>query len=292
MENQSKKNKKLRSLISFIIFFLLMGAIGYFIGKMASSSDSTPSEGLNTPLVIIGGMFMLFTVLIVHELGHLITGLLQGFSFQLFVVGFLGIKRDEQQHIRPYLNTDWNFFGGVASTSPRKTDPDNAKKFARILLAGPIASLIFSAICFGISTMTADESWELIWIIGGAMSAGIFLATTVPARTGLFFTDRKRYQRLIKEGKARDIELALLRLNATFTQDKSMKNVAFSDIELLKTEELPLMKLSGHFYEVLYYKEVMPEQLPTALEAYKLQAEDMPASIVKFFDKELALEQT
>ena len=43
---------------------------------------------------------MAFVVLGVHELGHLIAGLVQGFRFELFVVGPLGIRREEEKTLK------------------------------------------------------------------------------------------------------------------------------------------------------------------------------------------------
>ena len=83
---------------------------------------------------------MLFIVLGVHELGHLITGLIQGFRFELFVVGPLGIKR-ENNRIKVYLNKNIAHYGGLASTLPRNDNAENSRILANICLAGPIASI-------------------------------------------------------------------------------------------------------------------------------------------------------
>jgi len=54
-------------------------------------------------------------VVAINELGHLITGLLQGFRFQMYVVRPLGIKRDERsERIVGYINKDLNLIGGLA----------------------------------------------------------------------------------------------------------------------------------------------------------------------------------
>ena len=88
---------------------------------------------------------MIFAVLSFHELGHLIAGIIQGFRFELFVVGPLGIKR-EKGKIKIYLNKNIQYYGGVAATLPIDASPENGKKFANLLLAGPIASILLSII--------------------------------------------------------------------------------------------------------------------------------------------------
>ena len=96
-------------------------------------------------LEVFGNIIMIFTVLSFHELGHLIAGLMQGFRFELFVVGPLGIKR-EKDKIKIYLNKNIQYYGGVAATLPVNINPNNGKKFANLLLAGPIASILLAII--------------------------------------------------------------------------------------------------------------------------------------------------
>jgi hypothetical protein len=86
-------------------------------------------------------LLALLTALAVHELGHLVAGLLGGFRFQLFVVGLLGVKRTPAG-IRVFLNRDVGLMGGVAATVPVAQDPVNKRKFAWMLLSGPLASLL------------------------------------------------------------------------------------------------------------------------------------------------------
>ena len=142
---------------------------------------------------------MIFVVLGVHEMGHLLIGLQQGFRFQLFVVGPLGIKREEER-VKVYFNTNIGYYGGLAATTPVGDHPDNAKKFARILIAGPLASLLLALLFFGLAPLIG-RPFGILFFIGSAISMAIFFATTIPSQTGMFFTDRKRYQRLITPGK-------------------------------------------------------------------------------------------
>lgn len=232
---------------------------------------------------ILGNILIIFFVLVIHELGHLLTGLFQGFRFELFVVGPLGIKRNKN-NIKIYLNTDIQYYGGAAATLPRNTNFNNGRKFANILIAGPIASLLL-AIVLGVIYYSFDIQFSKSIGIGALASFGIFLATTIPNKTGIFFTDRKRYQRLTSNGAEREVELAVLRLTGIYGKDSSYINADENDIEKMIGDSnykyLGLFtKLNYQFEKNGYY------ELETENEFEKMSKE-MPKSLVKSLNKEL-----
>ena len=232
---------------------------------------------------ILGNFIILFFVIAIHELGHLITGLIQGFRFELFVIGPLGIKR-EKDKIKIYLNKDIQLYGGAASTSPVGTNTKNAKKFANLLLAGPIASLLL-AIVLGILYYSSDFQFSKTLGIGALASFGIFLATTIPSKTGIFFTDRKRYQRLTSNGAERDVELAVLRIVGVYGKDNSYINADENDIEKMVGDSN--YKYLGLFTKLSYQYETKGSfDLETKKEFENL-SEKMPKSFVKNLNTEL-----
>jgi len=231
----------------------------------------------------LGNFIMLFFVIAIHELGHLITGLIQGFRFELFVIGPLGVKR-ENDKIKFYLNKDIELYGGAASTSPIDTNPKNAKKFANLLLAGPIASLLI-AIVLGIVYYSSEFQFSKTLGIGALASFGIFLATTIPNKTGIFFTDRKRYQRLTSIGIEREVELAVLRIIGIYGRDNSYINADENDIEKMIGDSN--YKYFGLFTKLSYqYEKSGSFNLETKKEFENL-SEKMPKSFVKNLNKEL-----
>ncbi len=234
-------------------------------------------------LEIVGIILMGFVVIGVHELGHLIMGLWQGFRFELYIVGPLGIKREEGK-IEVYLNKNLQYYGGVAATIPVNDDPENSSKFGKILLAGPIASLIFAAI-MGLIFYFTDSAYDKIILTGSLISVGIFLATTVPSKSGVFFSDRKRYQRLNAPGPERDVEMAILRILGIYGRDGSYINADPKDIDLMIED--PDFKLFGLFNKLCYEFQKNGGFDPETQEQYALASQDMPKSFVKVLDKEL-----
>jgi hypothetical protein len=265
--------------------------IGLLLGIIKISTEFAFVENLKPEtstekyIMIIGLVVMTFIVLAVHELGHLMTGLLNGFRFELFVVGPLGIKRENDQ-VKVYLNKNIGYYGGIAATSPVDDDTDHAKKFAKILLAGPITSALFAIICFAMAYLVG-KPLGIIFYIGGAMSMAIFVATTIPARTGMFFTDRKRYQRLMNPGKDREVELAMLKIVAKYSKENSYKNVDKQDINVLTSDEIPFIKFYGLFNLLCYQLEIDGAVDEETSRAYENLSNNISNSVVSAFNKEL-----
>jgi hypothetical protein len=67
-------------------------------------------------------------------------------------------------------------------------------------LAGPITSLLFGLLCFLLVIPLGKPSGITVFT-GEAISLGIFIDAMIPSKPGMFFTDRKRYQRLVNLGK-------------------------------------------------------------------------------------------
>ncbi|MHA7057930.1 site-2 protease family protein [Aquimarina sp. M1] len=279
-----KKSKSSRYILYGAIFF-----ISLIISLLVKKNNLVSNIILDTPpekyMLVIGTILVSFIVLGVHELGHLIIGLVQGFKFQLFVVGPLGI-RQENDKTTLYFNKNLAYYGGVAATTPKDNHPDNAKKFANVLLAGPIASILFSIVLFCIGYY-AGNPLQSIFYTGGAASVGIFFATTIPSKTGAFFTDRKRYQRLTQSGKDQEVELAILRILGNYAKDNSYKNVSENDIGILVSDDIPFIHFFGLSTLICFQLENKGSVEERVLESYTNYSENMPKSIVKAFDKEI-----
>lgn len=244
-----------------------------------------PRETSGKILMWAGLVIMIFIAPGLHELGHLITGLLQGFKFQLFVIGPLGIKR-KHDSVKIYLNRDLGYYGGVAATSPVDDDPLNTRKFGRIILAGPITSFI-SAVIFILIAGFIGRPFGIVFFIGGLISITIFYATTIPSRAGMFFSDRKRYRRLNTPGKEQDTEMALLNIMGLFYRDNSYRNVNKKDIEILAGDENPFLKFYGLYVSLYYRYEVEKRRDKETEKKYKLMSHKIKKGIAAAFDKNL-----
>ncbi len=197
-----------------------------------------------TPLLALG----------IHELGHLLSGLYLGFKLEMFVLGFLGIKR-ENNRIKFFLNTNFQYFGGLAATTPTKilTENELIDKYKVIILSGPLVSFVTGILSL-ILYFLIDHDINLFWGLLGVMSLGVFLATTVPNKSGIFFTDRKRFQRLINKGEIGRIEAATLQITNQLVVEDSFKNLPLDKIKIIQTDPDKFTQFWGLYCEYEYYK--------------------------------------
>ncbi len=258
---------------------------GYIFAKSGLINKVEFESTADKIIAATGSILIIHIALAVHELGHLLVGLWLGFRFEMYVIGLLGVKREDGK-VKFYLNKNISFYGGIAATSPTNDSKDNPNKFAKILLAGPIASLIFALICLIISVVS-DPILEFIFFIGSLSSFGIFLATTLPSKTGMFFTDRKRYQRLIQPGKDREIEIAMLNIMGTLARDNSYKNIDYKNIKLLISDDTSFFRFFGLFNAICYQMEINGKVEDDVMSMYKSTSRDISKNLVVAFDKEI-----
>lgn len=299
MKQQWLKTAKL------ILLIVLSGAVGFFLmtGMLAILPDQIThlkGGGAEGVLAIFVLLFLsYFTVVSLHELGHLLAGLAQGFKFYMYVVGFLGVRRDENDRVEFYLNKDMQLFGGIAGSFPVKEEANVLRKMAWVVAAGPLTTL-FTGIIFTVAAfamlyqLTADATaFEKLLsgflLFSAFMSAAIFLATTLPNRTGPFFTDRARFFRLIRGGKAAEVEQAVFELITLSYIGKRYRDLDKAKIELLKTDPSKMMQSVSDFYH--YYYHLDRQEYEQAL-AYARQLEqdsaEMPASLKNEYLREAA----
>lgn len=240
------------SLIGLVLGMVLMFGAYYSIPK-DFILKLIPKSSLETGVFFISVILCPFLAILFHELGHLIAGLIQGFKLQLFVVAFLGIKR-ENNEVKFYFNKELQFFGGIAATSPQKVTKNLKKQFAYILISGPLSSLIFGVLFLLLFSIT-DSLFNASLGVTGIISLGLFLATTLPAKSGVFFTDRKRMQRLLDKGRIGDIEYSFLKTTSQLLIDSHYKNIAYEDLKIIQSDAEPIIQFWGYYYELKYFEE-------------------------------------
>jgi len=282
------KNKSLKPFLMLLLFLGGGYVVGYFIGKAELLGAIVPEKSDLDILVWIGLLISLPLVIGIHELGHLICGLVQGFRFEMFILGFLGIRRNEADRVALFLNTDAGTFGGAAGTSPRADSQRVPEKMANILLAGPLVSLLFALCCF-ILMSVSSQPFKFLLFINGLISALIFLATTLPARTGIFYTDRKRYQRLRRPGLAQDIEMALLQAHQLLQKKSSLKEMQEAQLLKITQDDSVLFQYMGYYYLYMYHSGDADRQMQIRAEMQGLLP-DLPSKLIDPIEKMLAKE--
>ncbi|NVO86522.1 site-2 protease family protein [Hymenobacter terrestris] len=254
-----------------ILFFfacgLLGGLVGYGMARYLPDSQFRPvfqtSAGPAEGVAKFGvALLALWAALALHELGHLLTGLAQGFRFLLFVAGLLGVRRHPRtDRVQFYLNRDLALAGGVAATAPTRRGPHLRRQLAAICAAGPLASLLVAVgaltggqYLLGTAALASPTGRVGIFflIVLGLSSGLLLLATTIPTRTGPFFTDRARFFRLLGGGPAAATEQAQLELLAHTQSGQPYATLDSDQLALLLADEEPLVRCFAHF--MAYYR--------------------------------------
>lgn len=184
-------------LVATVVIMAVLGLmLGSAIGNLAKSSgvDFLGVRGVPAGQALAIVFASLWGVIAVHELGHLLAGLAQGNRFMLWAVGPVAITR-EGPAIRVRFNRRAELWGGVAATLP-PSSADMRSNLLRVVAAGPVASLLLTI--GALLLIDADApAVRLAAITLAATSFGILLGTTLPARTGAFFTDGARIRMLL-----------------------------------------------------------------------------------------------
>lgn len=205
-------------------------------------------------LILAALSFMISSA--VHELGHALMGISEGFKFHWFVAGPLGLKRDENDRIVFYFEKDISYWGGIAATLPRKEEKDNYKKFGRVLLGGPAASILIGSISL-ISGILFGQSFFLML---GLMSLAIGTISLIPMRNGAFYTDGGRWLRMHKNEAAKAVELALWNLTQNAFIHGDYTQVNLDEINILKNDQDLRAQYLGHYFAYHFYHDNQDEE--------------------------------
>jgi hypothetical protein len=201
--------KKYQSVLSVLAFTLIGLAVGYGIGKLLKGSGPRLDIGIAiVPIAIL----VLWLVLAVHELGHILGGLLAGFRFYFYAVGPLRIDRVGEQ-IKVSFNRTLSLWGGIAASLPDSNRiADTATLRNQMLMAvagGPIASLIgILAAIPGNWLWTSNQHLAASLLIFAVGSFCIAFATMLPIGNAGFVNDGARILHLLRRDQAGDLWVA------------------------------------------------------------------------------------
>ncbi len=167
-------------------------------------------EALMKVLEVFGyGLIGYFMSTIFHEMGHVVCGLIHKWKFLMLVVGpFKFYREDKNSKIRFGIEKNVSLWGGCGGTFPEKVDDEAIKVFAKILIAGPIASLILGAVGVVCFIFTKSDLVMMITLI--AFAEGIACGLPMNIKSGILFNDGSRFKRIVKGGKENLEEKAIL----------------------------------------------------------------------------------
>lgn len=267
MKKQNNSNKKTIALgFVFGLTGLFAGYFGASYLKSKVHFDAIAPEGAGEKMLFAAlTFFAIWLVIALHETGHLLAGLAQGFRLALYTAGFLGIRGTERG-AQLFFNKDISLVGGLAATFPERlvSGPDLRRKFAWIVAAGPLTSLAVGIAGIAIGRMVllqmdapaslSTKAGIVFLFVTGIMSSLIFLVTILPLPTNGFMTDGARLLSLLHRGEKGLREEAGLSVMALMGAGRLPGEYPPDLIERLTA--LPadnLLGLNGHFIAFTHY---------------------------------------
>jgi len=147
----------------------------------------------------------------IHEMGHVFCGLMNGWKLFLLVVGPIKLYRETMDsNIKIGIEKNVTFWGGVGGTLPTKQSEENLKVWSRILLAGPLTSVIFGILMIPVFIITKSIAALLLCLMPFAMGAMCIIPMKM--KTGLLYNDGTRYKRLHSGGQEEAEERSIFQL--------------------------------------------------------------------------------
>ncbi len=259
-----REQRNLKKMAGPLIILLGGGALGFVLGSLLNGGENTDNVEEKLPLIWLVFFMVLLVcnaifVIGMHELGHVIGGLLAKFEFKSWTVAIFTLYKEDGR-LKFRWNFDMNTFGGLALCLPR-SEERLLKRFAWYAAAGPVASLLLAMLAFTGHLLVPEPekaAAPLAWalhqqlILTTIVSAAIFITTVIPARAGGFYTDGARVLRLLRGGPRAEMDTIML-----MTISRSSAGVRAGELnrELLeKALELdPASVFVPYVHNYLYY---------------------------------------
>jgi len=193
--------------------------------------------------ILLCGVICYFLSSMIHELGHVICGLLNHWQLFLLVVGPLKLYREKMDSkIKIGIEKNVALWGGVGGTLPINKSEDNIRIWSKILLAGPLTSIVFGFLIFPLFLLSKSIFLMLLSLMSIAM--GVMCIIPMKLKTGLLYSDGTRYKRIKNGGQEEAEEKSLFLL---------LEKTLFDKDDSLYPKELIEPLLISNDYELNYY---------------------------------------
>lgn len=291
MEHIKTKKKKKSPLLKNILFLSLSMGVGLLLGVFSGVFLPETVLEWNVFHFVLGIIFFClsyFLHILIHELGHLIFGLLTGYSFVSFRVGSFTVIKEDGKFKRKKFHLPGT--GGQCLMSPpeysEKSFPYVIYNLGGVLL-NLVASIIALGIIVGIEQLSAFSlvGWQLFLV------AGLFTAMTngIPVKIGGLPNDGHNIYSLMKKEENKKVFFIQLKMNALMTQGIRIKDIPFEELSVdeLNTQTSTL-QAAVHILQYNWYLDRLnlekAQQKLTELLSYM---DNYPL----FYKQELACEQ-
>lgn len=162
-------------------------------------------------ILLVSAIICYLISTLIHELGHVVCGLLHHWKLFLLVVGPVKLYRESMDsEIKVGIEKNPVLWCGVGGTLPTRQSEENLKIWAKILLAGPLTSIVFGVLMIPVFIFTKIAILLMFCLMPIAMGAMCIIPMKM--KTGFLYNDGTRYKRLRSGGQEGEEERAIFRL--------------------------------------------------------------------------------
>lgn len=207
----------MKSVFKFLLPAVAGGILGYFLAPLFPELfDRFVPDLPEWYTIVVYIVLSFFVVVGIHELGHILTGLILKYQFRFVTVGPLKIELINGK-LEFKVNTEINTMGGLTLMFPSKSF--TRQEMIWYYAGGPLLSLLFGlGLLLLLITMQSviDES-QLFWMIASVMSLVIGVVSLIPISNGDLHTDGSQMLDFLRGGNKGIRKLYLLKLSAAST---------------------------------------------------------------------------
>ena len=191
-KNQDKKRQnKWKNITGSMVIIMIMAVLGYLMGYY-SGSKNTSNISFGGKLISLGfqliGIFIIiFLQIIIHEVGHLVFGLLSGYRYSSFRIGsFMWLKKDGKIHFKRL-----SLAGTEGQCLLCPPEMVNGKMpFFLYNLGGSLMNVISSLIFIGVYMICKDIAYLSVFLImASIVGFAIALMNAIPMKLGVVNND-------------------------------------------------------------------------------------------------------
>lgn len=224
---------------------------------------------INVIIFLVSAVACYLISALIHELGHVVCGVINKWKLFRLVVGPIKLYRDDlDSKLKIGIEKNIIMWCGAGGTLPRTKSEKNIKTWAKILLAGPLTSIIFGILMIPLVFLTHSIFALMLCLM--PISMGMMCIIPMKMKTGLLYNDGTRYKRINSSGQEAEEEIALFRLIeiSVFENDKVIYPQELVE-PLLNSKDFSLLYL-GYYYS---YQNALKTNAPEMADAQRKQME-------------------
>ena len=231
-----KANKKKTGKKNFVKFLavLIIAVFGFFFGAFISEYIGNGERSTGEYLLSLAGILLalylaIFLQIILHELGHLIFGMMTGYQFSSFRIGsFMWVKQDEVIKLRRLSIAGT---GGQCLMAPPDMK-DGKIPYVLYNLGGSIVNILSAAVFMGLFFLSREFQFtSALFLIISMIGTFFALTNGIPLQLGTVNNDGHNALSLGKNSEAMRafwIQLKVSELNTKGVRIKDMPEEWFA----------------------------------------------------------------